>query len=232
MRVLVTRSQEDAERTATRLAQRGHEALIAPIIRIVRTDEPQPAGTFDAVIVTSAHAAEALTAMPHKHWPVFAVGPHTALSAQQAGFHTVTTAGGDARSLSGLIRGLPGIGRRILHVTGRHHKAEPAWSLRNAGFHVTQWEAYEAKGSDCLVPEAIEAIRTGQIAAALHYSRRSADIFLQLAGEAGLTSSVGNFPHPCLSADVAAAFAGLGMTTLPARRPDEEALLDLLDSLP
>jgi uroporphyrinogen-III synthase len=232
MRVLVTRSQEDSERTAKRLAQRGHEALIAPTTRIVPTGEPQPAGPFDAVIVTSAHAAEALTAMAHKHWPVFAVGPHTALAAQRAGFRSVAAADGDARSLSGLIRGLPGIGRRLLHVTGRHHKAEPAESLRNAGFHVVSWEAYEAERLDCLVPEAIEAIRTGQIGAALHYSRRSADIFLQLAGEAGLTSSVGNFPHLCLSADVAAAFAGLGVTTVPSRRPDEEALLDLLDGLP
>ncbi|MET0527101.1 MAG: uroporphyrinogen-III synthase, partial [Microvirga sp.] len=43
MRVLVTRSPDDAERTAARLAALGHEALIAPVTRIVPTGDAAPA---------------------------------------------------------------------------------------------------------------------------------------------------------------------------------------------
>lgn len=232
MRVLVTRSPEDAERTARRLAEKGHEALLAPLTEIVPTADPRPSGEFDALIVTSAHAQEALAALPEKDSLVFAVGPHTASAVRAAGFSAVRVAEGDAVSLSALIRDTLKPGLRLLHITGRHHKEEPAVSLRAAGFHVQHWEAYEARAVSSLPPQAATALRSGQIGAALHYSRRSADIFLRLVAAADLTSALTHCPHLCLSADVAAAFEGLGVTTLSAARPDEDSLLALMDGLP
>jgi uroporphyrinogen-III synthase len=232
MRILVTRSQEDSERTAERLVAKGHEALIAPTTRIVPTGEPQPAGPFEALVVTSAHAAEALSSVTNKQCPVFAVGPHTASAVRDAGFRSVRVADGDAKSLSWLIRSSLEPGLSLLHVTGRHHKDEPAASLRASGFQMQPWEAYEAKEAPGLPSPVVEAVRTGQVGAALHYSRRSAAIFLRLAGEAGLTSTLRTFPHLCLSADVATAFEGSGMTTVSASRPDEQALFGMLDGLP
>ena len=83
------------------------------------------------------------------------------------------------------------------------------------------------------LPEsALDALRTGQIGAALHYSRRSADLVIRLAEEAGLASSLLMFPHLCLSADVAAPLRSAGATTLVAGDPSEEALLGLLDRVP
>jgi uroporphyrinogen-III synthase len=232
MRVLVTRSDGDAERTAQRLAARGHEAVVAPVTAIVPTGEPMPAGDWDALVVTSAHAHEALAAIPDKARPVFAVGRHTEAAVRQAGFSDVAVAAGDATSLSGLIRRTARAGLTLLHVAGLHRKQEPAASLRAAGFSIVEWRAYEAGQVRALPPVAAEALRTGQIGAALHYSRRSATIVLRLAEEAGLTSTLRTFPHLCLSPDVAAAFDGSGMTTLVAARPDEEALLALLENLP
>jgi len=232
MQILVTRSQEDAERTARRLRALDHDAVIAPVTEIVPTGDPMPAGSWDALIVTSAHAQEALAAMADKSKPVFAVGPHTASAVRGAGFADITTAEGDAKSLSRLIRGTRPSGMRLLHVTARHHKEEPAASLRAAGFEVTEWPAYEARAARELPEAAVEALRTGQIGAALHYSRRSAQIVLRLTEEAGLTSALRTFPHLCLSADVAIPFEGLEARTLLAERPDEDALLALLECLP
>jgi uroporphyrinogen-III synthase len=232
MRVLVTRSPEDAERTARRLAVRGHEALIAPVIRIAPTGEPQPEGPFDAFVITSAHAARALSAVAAKQAPVFAVGLHTANAVREAGFSFVVAASGDARSLSASIRDGLVPGATLLHVTGRHRKNEPAASLLAAGFQMRQWQAYEAQAVESLPASAIDALRTGRIGAALHYSRRSADLFLRLTSAAGLTSELEALSHLCLSADAAAPFASLGITTLSAAQPDEDALLALLDDLP
>jgi uroporphyrinogen-III synthase len=117
-------------------------------------------------------------------------------------------------------------------VTGRHHKEEPAASLRAAGFTVLQWEVYEAKAAAQLPEAAIEALRTGQIGAALHYSRRSADLVVRLAEEAGLASNLRAVPHLCLSADVAAPLMAIGSAALVAGDPSEDALLRLLDPLP
>ena len=143
----------------------------------------------------------------------------------------VAVAEGDAVSLSRLIRGHLRSGLVLLHVTARHHKGEPAASLRAAGFTVLEWEAYEAKAVEKLPEDAIEALRTGQIGAALHYSRRSADLVVRLAEEAGLASNLRAVPHLCLSADVAASLAAVGAVTHAAGDPSENALLGLLDSL-
>ena len=51
MRVLVTRPLRDAEATARRLMARGHEAVIAPVLDIVATDDIADDG---AVVGTGA----------------------------------------------------------------------------------------------------------------------------------------------------------------------------------
>ncbi len=229
MRILVTRAQDDAERTAQKLAARGHEAVMAPLTRIVPTGVPQPNAVWDALIVTSAHAAEALSAIEDRSRPVFAVGERTAQAVRAAGFAPVMVAEGDAVSLSRLIRETLPPGRTLLHVTARHHKDEPAASLRAAGFSVLQWEAYEAEAVSELPLAVIEALRSGQIGAALHYSRRSADLVIRRAEEAGLLSGLRAFSHLCLSADVAAPLEAVGARTLVAAEPSEEALLALLE---
>jgi uroporphyrinogen-III synthase len=232
MLILLTRAKEDAERTARKLAAFGHEALIAPVLRIVPTGEPVPAGSCDAIIVTSAHAVEALSSHANKSVAVFSVGERTTDALQAAGFSTIATAEGDAVSLSRLIREKLQPPRTLLHVTARHHKEEPAASLRAAGFTVLSWEAYEAEALPGLPEGAVEALRTGKIGAVLHYSRRSADLFVQLAGRAGLQSAILGCPHLCLSADVAAPLEAAGAATRIAGEPHEDALLELVRSLP
>ncbi len=231
MRFLVTRSPEDARRTAEKLADRGHEACLAPVTRIVPTGDPMPSQPYDALIVTSAHAEAALACLDRMK-PVFAVGERTAEPLRAAGFADVSVAEGDAVSLVRLILGTLAPGPTLLHVTARHHKEEPALSLRAAGFTILQWEAYEAEAVATLPDNAVEALRSGQIDAALHYSRRSADLVIRLAGEAGLASSLLGIPHFCLSADVAAPLTSAGATTLVAEAPLDEALLGLLDRVP
>ncbi len=230
MRILVTRSPDDAERTAVRLTALGHEAVVAPVTRIVPTGDPAPSDPYDAVIVTSGHSVDALASID-KSRLVFAVGPRTADVVQGAGFTSIIVGEGDAVSLSRLIReGLPA-GRTLLHVTGRHHKEEPAASLTAAGYRILTWEVYEARVVDRLPEEAVEALRSGKIGAALHYSRRSADLLIRLAEEAGLASALTACAHLCLSEDVAAAFNGMRASLLVAREPSEDSLLGLLQGL-
>jgi uroporphyrinogen-III synthase len=227
MRILVTRSPEDAERTAARLTALGHEALTAPVTRIVPTGDPAPNGAHDAFIVTSSHSVDALSSMD-KGRLAFVVGERTADVVRGAGFTSIVVGEGDAVSLSRLIREALPSGQTLLHVTGRHHKDEPAASLTAAGYRVLTWEAYEAKAVDRLPDEAAGALRSGKIGAALHYSRRSADLLIRLAGEAGLASALEVCSHLCLSEDVAAAFDGMKTPLLVAREPSEDALLGLL----
>jgi len=232
MQVLVTRAKEDAERTAQKLSALGHEALIAPMLRVVPTEDEMPTGTYEAIVVTSAHAAQALSPHVPNNAAIFAVGERTAATLQAAGFTAVTAGEGDAASLARLVRDRLRPPLTLLHVAGRHHKEEPASSLRAAGFKVLTWEAYEARAAEALTEAAQEALRTGKIGAVLHYSRRSADLFVRLAGKAALQAAFLRCPHLCLSLDVAMPLEAAGAATLVADRPNEDALLRLVERLP
>lgn len=232
MRVLVVRPQADAERSARRLAARGHEAVVAPVLRIDGTGEAPPPGTFQAVLLTSANAVPALASIAGRvrDAPIFAVGERTASAAAEAGFEKVWAADGDAASLCALIAQSVPPQTRLLHIVGRDRKPEPGASLAEAGFAVSVWTAYAAVAADRLPSTAEGALREGRLDAAIHYSRRSAGVLLDLAGAAGVREPLLALAHACLSADAAAPLrdAGAGHVSI-ADRPDEDALLAALD---
>ncbi len=231
MRVLVTRARDQAAATARRLRELGHEAVLAPVLEIMPSGEPAPEGRFDAVIVTSANAVPALAAERARFdaVPILAVGVRTGDAAGKSGFGRVVQAGGDSLDLTNLVRRLFPAGASLLHAAGRERKAEPARSLRTAGYAVASWECYRASPVAALSQEAMEALRSGRIGAVLHYSRRSAEHFAGLARQAGLDDALSGTLHLCLSPDVAEGLDGLaGLTLRIASRPDEASLLALL----
>jgi uroporphyrinogen-III synthase len=231
MRVLVTRARADAERTAQRLAERGHEATAAPVTELVPTGEPMPAGAVDALVVTSAHAVPALAALTDRNCPALAVGERTATALRRAGFRDVRSGPGHAAGLAELVSGLFPSGARLLHVAGRHRKAEPEASLQARGHRVRVWEAYEARAVERFDEGLVSRLRAGQFDIVLHFSRRSASLFVELADRAGLRPQLGVPIHLCLSPDVAVPLEGLASRIVVADAPREDAMLDAVDRL-
>ncbi len=61
MRILLTRPQADAERTAAALRARGHEVIVAPLLDIeIVSDAELGGGPWAAILVTSANAVRAI----------------------------------------------------------------------------------------------------------------------------------------------------------------------------
>ena len=111
MRVLVTRPEPGAARTAERLALLGHEAIRMPLFEAVVTatiyDLPPVAG-IGGLIATSARAfamfkGSDISAKQLQNVPVLVVGPVTAQAASEAGFVDVRDGGGTAQALSGML---------------------------------------------------------------------------------------------------------------------------------
>jgi uroporphyrinogen-III synthase len=231
MRVLVTRPQEDAERTAQALAARGHEPVIAPVLRIEATGAT-PSGSFDAAILTSANAVRALASLggQTKTLLIFAVGERTASVAAEAGCRNVRTASGDAVSLAGLVARTALPGSRLLLIAGRDRKPEPEAALSAAGFKIAIWVAYEAVAAERLPEAAHLALQDGRLDAALHYSSRSASVLLGLISDAELSTRFCSLAHVCLSTDTAVPLraAGARLVTV-AAHPNEAALLAALE---
>lgn len=223
-RVLVLRAREDAERTASRLRAMGFTPLLSPVLEIVGTGAAIPRGPFDAVLATSAKGLEFCPEPGGlRTLPLHAVGARTAQIARELGWRPDLFAG-EARALLPLIHARHETAARFLYLAGRDRQSDLETDLRAAGHDVTIVETYEARAASALAPVALDALAKGEIAAALHYSKRSAEIFVKLARDAGLTKALGEIDHLALSREAASPLPRASI----AERPDEEHLLRLL----
>jgi uroporphyrinogen-III synthase len=235
--VLVTRPQAECERTARALRERGHDVLLAPLLRIEPiADASIGEGRWSAVAFTSANAVHAIAAHPARALlltaPVFTVGARTAATAQQAGgFADVRSADGDVAALARLI-GTSGIDRTkpVLYLAGEERARDLDTLLAPYGIAVATVPIYRAVMAEALPRESRDALARGAINAVLHFSRRTAQAFLAAVEAAGLRAEGLALRHLCLSAEIAAPLiaAGAERVTI-APRPDQRALLDLLD---
>lgn len=236
MRILLTRPRLDAERLRRRLEASGHEALIAPVIDIAPTSAPLPSGPFDAMIATSAHAFDFIGRKEADLaflWdlPLYVVGGRTARAARLRGFRNVVVTSDDAASLLRDLRAWSPKMRRVLFLAGVDRKRRIETALAGDGCEVTVAEVYVARPVDTIDPQISQALRDGAVDAVLHFSRRSASLFVDLAKGAGLDAALRAMRHFCLSADVALGLAKIEPTqALWPERPVTVELLRLLDS--
>jgi uroporphyrinogen-III synthase len=237
MRLLVTRPQPDAERTVAALVRRGHQVAQAALLRMeVIADAELGGGPWSAVVVSSANALRAVAAHPRRaalsRLPLFAVGRRTAAAARTAGFLEVTAAGGDVRELATCVRewARDDAGRGpLLYLAGEDRSGDLAGALAADGRIVHTAVVYRAIKTDKFPPAAAAALAAGQIDGVLHFSRRSAEAYIDCARAAALHDQAVAVTHYCLSARIAEPLVGAGAKAIRiAVRPDEAALLDLI----
>jgi uroporphyrinogen-III synthase len=232
MRVLITRPEPDAARTAETLRAAGHQVSVDSLLAVAPVAFDPPPGEFAAAAVTSANAPRALAANPAvaklKSLPLFALGAHSASAAREAGFSRVETAGGDARALGEmLVRRLPA-GARVLYLAGEDRARDLA--ALTANIAIETLVVYRAKAAERFADATAAKLRAHEFDAVLHFSPRSAATFVALVRQARLESALHSPRHLCLSAAVAAVLAAAGARAEIAPRPEEAALLALLDS--
>lgn len=229
---LVTRPAEDAGRLAAELEARGITAMIEPLLEIVPTAAPLPdLSRVQGLLFTSANGVRAFASRSERRdLPVFAVGPATALEARRESFARIETAGGDVEKLAELARSVidPKAGA-LLHVAGTQQAGDLAGALQAAGFTVIRAMLYEARAATAFTPQTLAALAAGTIDYVLLFSPRTAQLFSQLAREAGLDGALDRSQALCLSSAVAASLAlRMGGVKI-AGKPDQEALLALID---
>ena len=230
MRILLTRPEPDNARSAARLRARGHDVILAPLMR-GETLKFDFDGQFAAVLMTSANAARAAVGHPRfaalSRLPVFTVGDHSAEVARAAGFAEVVSAQGALHDLVRLVAARFAHAR-LLYLAGEDRAGDLAAELAKRGITVETAVIYRAVAATALPPEAAQALDTDQLDAVLHYSRRSAATLLRLAAAAGAVNTLLGLAHYCLSDEVAIPLreAGAGRITI-APHPGEASLLDL-----
>jgi uroporphyrinogen-III synthase len=233
VRLLLTRPEPDAQRTAAALRAKGHAVHSAPLLRIETLTEAKiEDGPWAALLITSANAAHAVAAharVTQLHaLPVFTVGQRTAHAANAAGFANVTSAEGNVGDLAQFVAERMRPPGRLLYLAGEDRSGDLAGDLRARGFSVDTTVVYRAVAASRLPSAAAEALAS-DIDGVLHFSRRSAKTYVALAGAEGLLSSALKPIHFCLSAQVAAPLTQAGAADVRvAREPAAAALIALI----
>jgi len=233
MRILVTRPEPDGDRTAAALRARGHDAMLAPVLRIETVANADlGAGPWAAILITSANGARAAAAHARSRellaLPVMAVGRSSAEAARAAGFADVTSAEGDGRDLVRQVAArFVGKPAPLLYLAGEDRARDLTGELAGFGIAVHSTVVYRAVKAASLPPEVRTALSAGRIDAVVHFSRRSVEAYLDCTGDipdAALTAT-----HYCLAARAAEPLRAAGATRIHiAARPDEAALIDLI----
>jgi uroporphyrinogen-III synthase len=234
MRLLVTRPEPDAERTATALRACGHTVVVAPLLRVEPVEDAEiGTGPFAAIVVTSANAAPAIAR--HRRFaalrslPVFAVGGRSAQAMRAAGFADVTSADGDVSDLAGLVTERAKSGASLLYLAGADRAGDLAGSLSKQGFSVRTVVIYRAVSAVVLPSAAVDALASG-VDGVLHFSRRSAEAFVRTARAAEAGEDALRKPtHFCISANTAEALVQAGAADIRiAAEPTESAFMALV----
>ena len=233
MRLLLTRPQSDAERTAADLRASGHDVIIAPLLRI----EPLPdaalgRGPWTAILLTSANAATAIAAHTAaaalRALPVFATGRQSAVAMAAAGFADVTSAEGNVNDLAAFVAARLKAPARLLYLAGEDRAGDLGGELAARGFSVDTVVVYRAVAAHVLPPAAAAALASG-IDGVLHFSRRSAAAYVDAARAGGLSDAALKPAHFCLSAQVAEPLTQAGAADIRiAARPTAAALTALI----
>lgn len=232
MRVLVTRPEPQATRTAALLAGRGHRTHTAPLASIETLDVALPAATaVDVILLTSANAVPALH--PYLHLPVYAVGDATAAAARAAGAGKVISADGDWVRLAAVLAGPEGppAGSRLLHLSGTVIGGDLAGVTHAAGFAYRRQAVYTVHPAQWLAADVLDLLGEGGLDAVLFLSPLHAAIWCRLVGRAAVEVLLVGARAICLSDAVARPLRQLPWLSVEAATaPTLPALIDCLEA--
>lgn len=251
MRILVTRPEAEAARTAALIVAAGHEPVVAPMLEVViARDARLDLAGVQAVALTSGNAVRALAQLDDcaslRSLPTFTVGGATAKQARAQGFSRIISAEGDGAALIAEIaaRLRPADGA-VLWATGRDRAVDLASVLGQRGFSVRMVEVYRTEAIGHLPREACDAMSqagsqvgsgtasTAGIDAVTIFSRRTAEAYLAAVVADGVIEQARRTPTSVISAEAAAPLVAAGFSAIViATEPTAAAVLGAIASTP
>jgi uroporphyrinogen-III synthase len=236
MRVVVTRPEIAALRTAERLRALGHEPILLPLTRAVHHPDVATLAlkdAYSALAMTSAEAARTLAGLGETLTPnyadvLYAVGEATARAASEVGFRDIRTGAGTGSHLAELIAADKAqLASPLLYLTGKPRSTSFEEGLRLNNVPFTVAEIYEMRPIAHDDMTLRHAFIEQSADAVLLYSRENARLFFDMARSR--LPALPSLRVLCLSAKVADIVPHEFHRNIKiADHPDEEGLLGLL----
>ena len=159
-RLLITRAEPEASRSAAWVTRLGGDPILAPIRKGVAVATPVPSRPA-ALVATSARAFPLGAPIP-EHWldlPCLVVGEVTGDAARDAGFHDIRIAQGDAASLARILADFGG--KTLVYLAGEPRRPELESDAARLGIQLIPWLRYRLEDAVEL-PEAARAAQIGR----------------------------------------------------------------------
>jgi uroporphyrinogen-III synthase len=230
-RVLVTRPEPGATRTAQRITALGFNAVKLPLSETVGLNPKLPPSTFDFVIATSANA---FLHLPKEFQSklggiqTFVVGATSAAAARDAGFLDVSVGGADVEGLLFRLKGNLDRKRKVLYLCGKVRRPELELALGEWGVDPTVIEVYDT----ILVSQSTDKLKIfgdGELDVVLVTSMTSAAILTNMMAQPELAQIADKITFICLSGRIAQGLKLRSIArTLVCSSPDEDAMIKML----
>jgi uroporphyrinogen-III synthase len=240
MRVLITRPESRAGKTAAKLIELGHEVERLPLFAPMHDRaavEAALATPHSAIAVTSAEAVRGMADLgaalaPHLATPVFAVGKATAHAARAAGFLDVDASIGGGVELASLVLARYGMGRPalpILYLAGERRMGRFETILAENFIDCAIAETYRMEPIAYSMEEQQALLVNRKADAVFLFSSEAANAFFDLEVFRQSHDAIRKTLFLCLSRNIADAVPEeLKNSAVVSLTPDEDELIDLL----
>lgn len=241
MRVLITRPESRAGKTAAKLGELGHEVVRLPLFTPIHdraAAEAAIATPHACIAVTSAEAVRGLAELgfalaPHLGTKVFAVGKATAFAARAAGFRNIEASVGGGPELASLILDYYAMAGRpklpVLYLAGEKRMGRFEKILAENDLECVVAETYRMEPIPYSLEEQQAMLVERKADAVFFFSREAANAFFGLDVFHQSREVIRKTLFLCLSRNIAEAVPEeLRNSAVVSDRPDEDELIDLL----
>jgi uroporphyrinogen-III synthase len=226
--VLLTRPYPQSKKTAQKLKGLGLEVFLDPLMeRELLPVQIYSHHRYQAILLTSMNALPALKNLKIA-LPIFTVGKATAEAVQEQGhIQKVTSADGTAKDLAQLIEGtlLPEDGP-LLYLSGKEIQFDLTQQLAKKYFQVDRVVCYRMHPALTLLPSTRDLLTDQKLHWILFYSRRTAEIFVNIIKNESFASLLSEAKAGTLSQEISHVLKELPFQSIvTAAFPTEEHLL-------
>ena len=252
MHLLITRPEPDATAMRETLQAEGLSADVAPLLEIaVNMPDATLLKRASALVVTSRNGLRALEGFPGLTdllaRPLLVVGRATGVAARDLGFQDVSVGPATAKDLVPLIiaawrnkilpashaaklpeiaAGMPG---PVVHLSGDKISFDLAPPLAQAGIPLERTTVYSSQPAQQLPQNVAETLARSGYDAVILMSPLTADTYIDLVLERGLTAGARKAEYLCLSRGISERLVRLGAGKLKiARKPNIEEMVALI----
>ena len=241
MRVLVIRPEVQAQRTAAKLAQLGHEAVIFPLFQPLHDTalcREALKSSYSALAITSAESVRCMLDLgdelkPYLDRPLFTVGRATARCAREAGFTRVIAAHGNGHDFAALVAGHIATSaegpKPVLYLAGVKRNGGFEETLRGNDIDFATAEIYDMAPVPYTIEQQQAHLVNTPVDAVFFFSKENAKAFFALDVYRQSRESLARTLFFCLSRNIAEAVPEeLRHSAVISDDPDEDELMDLL----